>query len=212
MRHLISRMCICHMKTGFAGVQFAALFPLIDRTLIKSASWETESISQSRVTCFIVEYFSSYLCNKWHESDFYFKLSRVIYDQQCVWFYLHVAKHIRQPSNKSYKSYDPVSVQSVWMSHVFLLCLSEFIWTDKPLQDRGWHLLWLGPVFSQRSLECTACCVMDGCIMCPSDRGFIGAADETSISLSRLPFDDVSSCLVCSYRGPGSSGWMLWCG
>lgn len=57
MRHLISRMCICHMKTGFAGVQFAALFPLIDRTLIKSASLETESISQSRVTCFI-EYFS----------------------------------------------------------------------------------------------------------------------------------------------------------
>lgn len=58
MRHPISRMCICHMKNGFAGVQFAALFPLIDRTLIKSASCETESISQSRIMCFIVEYFS----------------------------------------------------------------------------------------------------------------------------------------------------------
>lgn len=34
--------------------------------------------------------------------------------------------------------------------------------------------------------------------MCPSDRGLVGAADGTGVSINY-----VSSCLVCSCRGPG---------
>lgn len=105
-----------------------------------------------------------------------------------------------------------------FLPSVFLYSEESYLQTLTPLITSEWinvrafavvnisAVILEGTLFCQRRPGCPGSCVMDGGIIGPSDKRIIAAAlPQWDLSPSRLPVNYVSSCLVCSCSGLGSS-------